>query len=116
MIDIDAEFRRALGVSANTASVEVADEALTMEKLRELSRSLGPPPEPPITLRFSKHAPALGAITPKSTPLTDDMRAMCDDIGPQSVPIAYVFDTPFGRMAVANPVHKREGRDDGKAI
>lgn len=81
------------------------DETLTIEKLRDAMKLLRDAPDPPIPLRTSKHVHALGSVKPKATPRTDDMRTMCEDIGPQKVPVAYVIETPFGRLAVTNPLN-----------
>lgn len=92
---------------ATTAAAE--DKPLTLEslleKLAEVKAKLGPPPP---RLMPSRHAPALGAVPPKSAPRTDDMRQMIDDIGPQKVPIAYEMRTEFGPLIVFNPIHLKD--------
>lgn len=104
MIDIDAEFRKAMGVS--TANSEPEKETiLTLDMLRDAMRKL--PPAPP-QVKLSKHVPALGTLRPKAAPRTDDMRTMCDDIGPQKVPVGWCLKTQFGDMLVINPVNVKE--------
>ena len=108
MIDIDAEFRAAMGI-ATTANRPVDDEPLTIEKLQEAMRKLGPPPP---EIRLSKHVPVTGTARPSSQPITDDMRAMVDDIGPQRVPIAWRLNSQFGEVVLINPANLKERNSD----
>ena len=110
MIDTDNEIRKLMGLNCTTSNVAEEQEPLTLEKLREAMKSL---PQQPIPLRTSKHVPALGTVPRKLFPKTDDMRKMCEDIGPQSVNVAYVLDTPFGKTAFANPIHFKSQSVDG---
>lgn len=108
MIDIDAEFRRAMGVS--TANVEPETETvLTLDMLHDAMRNL--PPAPP-KVRLSRYVPALGSLRPQADPHTDDMRSMCEDIGPQKVPVGWHLKSQFGDMVVINPVNLKEGQAD----
>lgn len=104
MIDIDAEFRKAI-YGTTTANAASSDEPLTIEKLHEAMQKLGPPPP---HAHLSKYAPALGDARPTSVPQTGDMQQMMDDIGPQRVPVAYRLSSQFGDMVVINPVNVRE--------
>lgn len=98
---IDAEFRKAMGVS--TCNVKPEKETVfTMDMLRKAAKDLRPPPP---QLRLSKHVPALGELRPKASPHTDDMRHMCEDIGPQKVPVGWQVKFQFGDLVVINPVN-----------
>lgn len=112
MIDIDAEFRKAMGYSTSTASAtDPTDKPLTLEMLREVKRKIDAMGPPPVPVKTSRHVPALGSVKTKSQPISDDMRQMVEDIGPQKVPVAYVMETPFGNMAVTNPANLKEQSD-----
>lgn len=103
MIDIEAEFRKHL-LGTTIQNTPTTDEPLTVEKLREAARLIGPPP---VQVRTSRYVPVLGDAKLKREPITDDMRTMVDDIGPQKVPIGFFFDNPFtgNRCVVVNPVN-----------
>lgn len=109
MIDIDAEFRRVIGVSSGSTNAKSnADEPLTIEKLREAKRKLDALGQPPPKVRLSKHAPVWVTAKPAAEPSTDDMRTMCEDIGPQNVPGCFRISTQFEDMVLINPVHFKE--------
>ena len=110
MIDIDAEFRKAFG-PVTTCNKQEPDKPLTMDILREVMRSMPPPPP---GVRLSKYVPALGSVKPTSSPLTDDMRQMVEDIGEQLGPIAWKLKTDFGEMIVINPVNVKAAKEGGK--
>jgi len=109
MIDIDAEFRRAMGNPLSTANVESDDrEALTVEKMREVKRKLDALGPPPPEIRLSKYAPVFVQASPSTQPSTDDMRAMCEDLGPQKVSGGLRITSKFGDIVVMNPAHFEE--------
>lgn len=79
---------------------------LTLEMLREAKRkmeALGPPPP---ELHFSKYVPALG--DPVARPVTDDMRAMVDDLkargATEQVPVCF----QFGGKLFVHPDYKEK--------
>jgi len=113
MIDIDAEFRKAMGMSGYTSSAETeADKPLTLDILKEAKRKLDALGPPPPQVKLSKHVPALGDAKPSSQPLSDDMRAMCDHIGPQKIPVAWRLKSEFGDMVLISPLNVKEADDD----
>lgn len=73
-----------------------------LAELRRIREELGPPPP---EVRLSRHAPVFVEAKPTSEPFTDDMRTMCDDIGPQKVAGGYRIKSQFGDFIVLNPVH-----------
>jgi len=117
MIDIDAEFRKAFGLQSSTANTEETTTISAEDLLADMKRiqaKLGPPPP---RVQVSKHAPVFVDAKPSAEPRTDDMRAMCDDLGQQKVPGALFLDTSFlplggGTVLFINPVNIKDKDDD----
>ncbi len=107
MIDIDAEFRKAMGIHT-TANASSDDKPLTLDMLRDAKQKLDALGPPPPQVRMSRHVPVLGEANPSCEALTDDMRQMVEDIGPQSVPVAWRLTSDFGDMLLVNPANLKE--------
>lgn len=82
----------------STTSTASDPEPLTLEKLREVRRSLGKAPPPP-TVRVTRAA----AMLPDAEPHTDDMRDMVERVGRQRVPACLHLKTMFGEMYAVHP-------------